>query len=149
MKSLITAPQNPERARQFLEGIPAESPFASFRLAVSAALPGEPAEMLDSWSRSSKVQQSFMAEVSGLPSTAFQTLGLYVTREEFRTAATTLGFKPATLRQWRRRRAIPAAKSRLVNFSNTISKSSRHHRRYRRTQLSPALPRGISDGAQI
>ena len=56
-----------------------------------------------------------MAEVSGLPSTAFQTLGLYVTREEFRTAATTLGFKPATLRQWRRRRAIPAAKSRLVS----------------------------------
>jgi hypothetical protein len=26
---------------------------------------------------------------------------LYLTREEFRTAATTLGFKPATLRQWR------------------------------------------------
>jgi hypothetical protein len=43
----------------------------------------------------------------------------YVTREEFRTAATTLGFKPATLRQWRRRRAIPAAaKSRLVYFFN-------------------------------
>ncbi len=34
-------------------------------------------------------------------------------------AATTLGFKPATLRQWRRRRAIPAAaKSRLVYFFN-------------------------------
>ena len=29
----------------------------------------------------------------------------YVIREELRTAATTLGFKPATLRQWRRRRA--------------------------------------------
>jgi hypothetical protein len=29
------------------------------------------------------------------------------------------GFKPATLRQWRHRRAIPAAaKSRLVNFFN-------------------------------
>ena len=44
---------------------------------------------------------------------------LYLTREEFRTAATTLGFKPATLRQWRRRRAIPAAaKFRLVYFFN-------------------------------
>ena len=44
---------------------------------------------------------------------------LDVTREEFRTAATTLGFEPATLRQWRRRRAIPAAaKSRLVYFFN-------------------------------
>ena len=43
----------------------------------------------------------------------------YVIREEFRTAATTLGFKPATLRQWRRRRAIPAAaKFRLVYFFN-------------------------------
>jgi len=29
---------------------------------------------------------------------------LYLTREEFRTAAKTLGFKPATLRQWRHRR---------------------------------------------
>ena len=42
---------------------------------------------------------------------------LYLTREEFRTAPTTLGFKPAMVRQWRHRRAIsPAAKSRLVNF---------------------------------
>ena len=44
---------------------------------------------------------------------------LYLAREEFRTAALTLGFKPATLRQWRHRRAIPAAaKHRLVNFFN-------------------------------
>lgn len=74
LKSLITAPQNPARARQFLEGIPAASPFASFQLAVSAALPGESAEILGSWSRSSPAQQSFITEVSGLPSTAFQTL---------------------------------------------------------------------------
>jgi hypothetical protein len=44
---------------------------------------------------------------------------LYLTREEFRTAALTLGFKPAALRQWRHRRAIPAAaKNRLVYFFN-------------------------------
>jgi hypothetical protein len=44
---------------------------------------------------------------------------LYLTREEFRTAALTLGFKPAALRQWRHRRAIPpAAKHRLAIFFN-------------------------------
>lgn len=44
---------------------------------------------------------------------------LYLNREEFRTAALTLGFKPAALRQWRHRRAIPAAaKNRLVYFFN-------------------------------
>jgi hypothetical protein len=74
LKSLITAPQNPERARQLLEGIPAESAFASFRLAVAAALPGEPPDLLDRSSGSSAAQQSFVAEVSGLPAAAFQTL---------------------------------------------------------------------------
>jgi len=38
-----------------------------------------------------------------------------LTRDEFRIGALTLGFKPATLRKWRHRRAIPdAAKFRLA-----------------------------------
>ena len=42
---------------------------------------------------------------------------LLLTRSEFETAASVLGIKPATLRQWRHRRAIPAAaKLRLVYF---------------------------------
>jgi hypothetical protein len=42
---------------------------------------------------------------------------LLLTRAEFENAASVLGIKPATLRQWRHRRAIPAAaKLRLVYF---------------------------------
>ena len=42
---------------------------------------------------------------------------LQLTRAEFENAASVLGIKPATLRQWRHRRAIPAAaKLRLVYF---------------------------------
>jgi len=40
---------------------------------------------------------------------------LLLSRSEFENAASVLGIKPATLRQWRHRRAIPAAaKLRLV-----------------------------------
>ena len=42
---------------------------------------------------------------------------LLLTRSEFENAASVLGIEPATLRQWRHRRAIPAAaKLRLVYF---------------------------------
>ena len=42
---------------------------------------------------------------------------LQLTKVEFENAASVLGIKPATLRQWRHRRAIPAAaKLRLVYF---------------------------------
>jgi len=42
---------------------------------------------------------------------------LPLTRDEVENAASVLGIKPATLRQWRHRRAIPAAaKLRLVYF---------------------------------
>jgi hypothetical protein len=42
---------------------------------------------------------------------------LLLSRSEFENSASALGFKPATIRQWRCRRAIPeAAKWRLVNF---------------------------------
>jgi hypothetical protein len=47
----------------------------------------------------------------------FEDLMLQLTRVEFENAASALGIKPATLRQWRHRRAIPAAaKLRLVYF---------------------------------
>ena len=46
-------------------------------------------------------------------------VGIHETERGKAIEPTTLGFKPATLRQWRRRRAIPAAaKSRLVYFFN-------------------------------
>jgi hypothetical protein len=46
LKSLVTAPKDPARALQLLEGIPPESAFASFRLAIEAALARKPADPL-------------------------------------------------------------------------------------------------------
>jgi cellulose synthase operon protein C len=73
LKSLLTAPDDPARARQLLDGIPPESAFASFRLAVEAALPGGPAEPATIPAVPSKAQQVFAAEVKGLSGAASQT----------------------------------------------------------------------------
>jgi hypothetical protein len=71
---------------------------------------------------------------------------LYLAREEFRTAALTLGFKPAALRQWRHRRAIPPRRKTAWSFSSTtISKSSRLRRQCPRARRLPLWPRGTSD----
>jgi hypothetical protein len=74
LKSLMIAPDDPARARQLLKGIPLESAFASFRLAVEAALPGGLAEPLTMPPPPSKAQQVFAVEVKGLPSSASQSL---------------------------------------------------------------------------
>jgi tetratricopeptide (TPR) repeat protein len=74
LKSLMIAPDDPARARQLLDGIPPESAFASFRLAVEAALPGGPAELVAMPTPPSKAQQVFAVEVKGLPSAASQSL---------------------------------------------------------------------------
>jgi len=81
LKSLMTAPNDPARARQLLDGIPPESAFASFRLAVEAALPGVPAEPVASSSPSSRAQQVFAVEVKGLPNAASQSLAQLVKAE--------------------------------------------------------------------
>jgi hypothetical protein len=74
LKSLMTAPDDPARARQLLDGIPPGSAFASFRLAVEAALPGGPAEPVAMPTPPSKAQQVFAVEVKGLPNAASQSL---------------------------------------------------------------------------
>jgi cellulose synthase operon protein C len=74
LKSLLTAPDDPARARQLLDGIPPESAFASFRLAVERAMPGGPAESVAMPTAPSKAQQVFAVEVKGLPSAASQSL---------------------------------------------------------------------------
>ena len=74
LKSLLTAPDDPARARQLLDGIPAESAFASFRFAVEAALPERPADPMATPAPPSKAQQVFAAEVKELPSAASQLL---------------------------------------------------------------------------
>lgn len=81
VKALITAPDDPERARGLLNAIPPDSVFASLRLAVDAALPGEPAERLAAWNRSSPIQQSFILEISALPNAASQSLAQLVKAE--------------------------------------------------------------------
>jgi cellulose synthase operon protein C len=74
LKSLLTAPDDPARARQLLDGIPPESAFAAFRLAVEAALPQPPADPMAPPVLPSKAQQVFAAEVKHLPSAASQLL---------------------------------------------------------------------------
>jgi cellulose synthase operon protein C len=74
LKSLLTAPDDPARARQLLDGIPPESAFSSFRLAVEAALPERPADPMATPAPQSKTQQVFAAEVKELPSAASQSL---------------------------------------------------------------------------
>jgi cellulose synthase operon protein C len=74
LKSLMIAADDPAKARQLLDGIPPGSAFASFRLAVEAALPGGPAEPAAMPTPPSKAQQVFAVEVKGLPSAASQSL---------------------------------------------------------------------------
>src|ERR1700730_4369082 len=73
----------------------------------------------------------------------FEGLMLYLTRAEFENAASVLGIKPATLRQWRHRRAIPAAaKLRLVYFfghSFVLAESSLETRPFKRPAGSTCL----------
>ena len=65
--ALLAILTDPARARQLLEGIPPKSAFGSFRLAIEAALAGEPAEPV---ARTSRSQQVFAVEVKGLPNSA-------------------------------------------------------------------------------
>jgi cellulose synthase operon protein C len=81
LKSLITAPDDPARARQLLDGIPLDSPFKSFRLAVEAALPQASAEPVAGLSPSSKAQQVFAVEVKGVSNAASQMLAQLIKAE--------------------------------------------------------------------
>jgi cellulose synthase operon protein C len=81
LKSLISAPDDPARARQLLDGIPPDSPFTSFRLAVEAALPQAPDDPVTGLSPSSKAQLVFAVEVKGVSSTMSQTLAQLIKAE--------------------------------------------------------------------
>jgi tetratricopeptide (TPR) repeat protein len=80
LKSLITAPDDPARARHLLDGIPPDSPFTSFRLAVEAALQA-PAEPVTRLSPLSRAQQVFAVEVKGVSNTTSQTLAQLIKAE--------------------------------------------------------------------
>jgi cellulose synthase operon protein C len=74
LKSLLTAPDDPARARLLLGSIPPESAFASLRLAVEAALPEPPVDPMATPAPPSKPQQVFAGEVRALPGAASQSL---------------------------------------------------------------------------
>jgi len=87
LKSLITAPTDPARARQLLDGIAPESPFACWRDAAAAALPGEAQERSTNASPPSRAQCLFAAEVKGLPANQSQLLAEFVKAERGGAAA--------------------------------------------------------------
>jgi tetratricopeptide (TPR) repeat protein len=87
LKSLITAPTDPARARQLLEGIGRQSPFACWRDAVAAALPQEAQKPSTNAAPPSRAQCLFAAEVKGLPASGSQLLAEFVKAERGGAAA--------------------------------------------------------------
>ena len=87
LKSLITAPTDPARARQLLDGIGRQSPFACWREAVAAALPGEAQEPPTNAAPPSRAQCLFAAEVKGRPAGGSQLLAEFVKAERSGAAA--------------------------------------------------------------
>jgi tetratricopeptide (TPR) repeat protein len=134
LKSLITAPDDPARARQLLDGIPPESAFASFHLAVAAALPGAPAESAAGTSPASKAQQVFAVEVKGLPSAASQFLAQLAKAERsgpgalLSFLASRTGTLPADEVKSACLNLLPQAPDRLRQFENTFGPLSEFDR---------------------
>jgi tetratricopeptide (TPR) repeat protein len=87
LKSLITAPTDPARARQLLDGIGRQSPFACWRDAVAAALPQEAQKPSTNAAPPSRAQCLFAAEVKGLPASGSQLLAEFVKAERSGAAA--------------------------------------------------------------
>jgi cellulose synthase operon protein C len=130
LKSLMTAPKDPARARQLLDGIPPESAFASFRLAIEAALAGEPAEPVARSSPSSRAQQVFAVEVKGLPNSASQSLAQLVKAERngpgalLSFLASQTGTLPADEVKSACLNLLPQAPDRLRQFESTFGRLS-------------------------
>ena len=74
LKALITAPADPDRARQLMDAVPEQSAFAPLRLAAAAALAAPASELLQGGSQASGVRQSFVLQVHGLADREFQSL---------------------------------------------------------------------------
>ena len=126
LKSLMTAPNNPARARQLLHGISRRSVFATFRFAIEAALPGEPAEPVARSSPWSRTQQVFAVEVKGLPSSASQSLAQLVKAERngpgalLSFLASQTGTLPADEVKSACLNLLPQAPDRLQQFERTF-----------------------------
>ena len=126
LKSLITAPTDPARARQLLDGIGRQSPFACWREAVAAALPGEAQEPPTNAAPPSRAQCLFAAEVKGLPAGGSQLLAEFVKAERSGAAAlmSFLTSRAAALPATEAKRAcfnlLPRAPDRLRQVESTF-----------------------------
>ena len=134
LKSLLTAPADPARARRLLDGIPPESAFASLRLAVEAALPEQPADPTVTPAAPSKAQQMFAAEVRGLPRDASESLVQLAKAERSGPGAllSFLASRPGPLPAHDVKRAcldlLPQAPHRLRLFESTFGPLSEFDR---------------------
>src|SRR5262245_23081979 len=81
LKALITAQLDANRARQLMDPIAPQSPFAALRFAVEAALATPQSDHLRSCSAASGPERSFFLQVNGLSESGCQSLGEFVKAE--------------------------------------------------------------------
>jgi tetratricopeptide (TPR) repeat protein len=121
LKSLITVPTDPARARQLLDGIGRQSPFACWREAALAALPGEAQEPSINATPPSRAQCLFVAEVRGLPANQSQLLAEFVKAERG-------GPAPLISLLTRHAAALPAGEAKSACFRLLPKAPDRLHR---------------------
>lgn len=81
LKALITAPLDADRARQLMDPVSPQSPFAALRFAVEAALAAPASDLSRSSSAASGPERSFLLEVNGLSQSGCQSLAQLVNAE--------------------------------------------------------------------
>jgi len=134
LKSLITAPTDPARARQLLDSIGHHSPFACWRDAIAAALPEDAQESPTNAATPSRAQTLFAAEVKGLPASESQLLAEFVKAERSGAAALTsfltshAAALPATEAKSACFNLLPRAPDRLRQVESTFGNLSEFER---------------------
>jgi tetratricopeptide (TPR) repeat protein len=134
LKSLTTAPTDPARARQLLDGIGHHSPFACWRDAIAAALPEDAQESPTNTAPLSRAQTLFAAEVKGLSASESQLLAEFVKAERSGAAALTsfltshAGALPATEAKSACFNLLPWAADRLRQVESTFGNLSEFDR---------------------
>jgi tetratricopeptide (TPR) repeat protein len=81
LKALITAPFDADRARQLMDPVAPQSPFAALRFAVEAALTTPQSDLLRSCPAASGPERSFFLQVNGLSESGCQSLAEFVKAE--------------------------------------------------------------------
>lgn len=87
LKCLVMPQDGPEKATGLLQRIPQTSVFSGFRTAAEAALMNDAAALLERWCGLSRQQQTFVAEIRGLPAGATERLSQILAAEQLGPAA--------------------------------------------------------------